>query len=81
MLESIAVVMCVQFTLHTVKWEVLKLLGSYMGFLPYFRCIMKWMEVKETCPICQRNCRHENENGNNYSAERTPLLPNVDIIF
>ena len=44
------------------------------------RCIMKWMEIKETCPICQRNCRHENENGNASGGERTPLLTNpLDI--
>ena len=41
---------------------------------------MKWMEIRETCPICQRNCRHENENGNASGGERTPLLTNpLDI--
>ena len=40
----------------------------------YYRCIMKWMEVKETCPICQRNCRRPNRTGN---AERTPLLLDI----
>lgn len=46
------------------------------GHAYHHKCIMKWMEIKETCPICQRNCRHENNNG----GERTPLLPNpLDI--
>lgn len=46
------------------------------GHAYHHKCIMKWMEIKETCPICQRNCRHENNNG----GERTPLLTNpLDI--
>ena len=35
---------------------------------------MKWMEIKETCPICQRNCRH---GGALADGERTPLLLDV----
>ena len=60
----------------------LKLLNKSINSLQcgfnFFRCIMKWMEIKETCPICQRNCRHENENAG--GGERTPLLTNpLDI--
>lgn len=48
------------------------------GHAYHHKCIMKWMEIKETCPICQRNCRHQNENNN--GGERTPLLTNpLDI--
>lgn len=44
------------------------------GHAYHHKCIMKWMEVKETCPICQRNCRHGSAAGN---GERTPLLLDI----
>lgn len=44
------------------------------GHAYHHKCIMKWMEIKETCPICQRNCRHKNGAAN---GERTPLLLDI----
>ncbi|XP_068709690.1 RING finger protein 24-like [Montipora capricornis] len=44
------------------------------GHAYHCKCIMKWMEIKETCPICQRNCRQTKGTGN---GERTPLLLDI----
>ncbi|XP_031556063.1 RING finger protein 24-like [Actinia tenebrosa] len=46
------------------------------GHAYHHKCIMKWLEIRETCPICQHNVQT-----NTRSSERTPLLgaSNVDV--
>ncbi|KAK3743718.1 hypothetical protein QZH41_012387 [Actinostola sp. cb2023] len=39
------------------------------GHAYHHKCIMKWLEIKDTCPICQRNVRRKTR-----TAETTPLL-------
>ncbi|XP_074613072.1 RING finger protein 24-like [Acropora palmata] len=46
------------------------------GHAYHCKCIMEWMEIKETCPICQHNYRQKNEIQN---GERAPLLFNIDL--
>ncbi|KXJ18413.1 RING finger protein 24 [Exaiptasia diaphana] len=40
------------------------------GHAYHHKCIMKWLEIKDTCPICQRNVRRKSRTVN----ERTHLL-------
>lgn len=46
------------------------------GHAYHCKCIMEWMEIKGTCPICQHNYRQKNEIQND---ERAPLLFNIDL--
>lgn len=70
-LKSDTCAICLDDFIHKEEISICRCGHAY-----HHKCIMKWMEIKETCPICQRNCRCENNNG----SERTPLLTNpLDI--
>ncbi|XP_001641363.2 RING finger protein 24 [Nematostella vectensis] len=43
------------------------------GHAYHNKCIMKWLEVRNSCPICQRGLQSRANN------ERTPLLNNYDV--